>query len=134
MRGQVGKTPPRASEGKMPLRRTPGISRRAEPCFSPPWDALGETETKCFIGRLRNISRELLFNICSQAVLFVTFLCVLYLITFYPHVLSCRQSLSPAIQKTYISVAQIKLQCLSTQLSKFLTERDRTLECGHVSS
>jgi len=44
-------------------------------------------------------------------------------------VLSCRQSLSPAIQKTYISVAQIKLHCLSSQLSQFLTERDQMRPC-----
>jgi len=42
-------------------------------------------------------------------------------------VLSCRQSLSPAIQKTNIPVAQIKRHCFSGQLSQFLTERDQTL-------
>jgi len=46
------------------------------------------------------------------------------------HVLSCRQSLSPAIQKTYIPVAQIELHCFSSQLSQFRTEHDRTLSAA----
>jgi len=83
-----------------------------------------------FLRNLRNLSRELLPNVYSQAVLFITFSRVLYLITSYLRVLSCRQSLSPAIQKTYISVAQIKPHCLSSQLSQCLTERDRILSAA----
>jgi len=37
------------------------------------------------------------------------------------------QTVNLTIQKTYIPVAQIKLHCLSSQLSQFLTERDQTL-------
>jgi len=39
------------------------------------------------------------------------------------------QSLSSAIQKPYIPVAQIKLHCLSSQLSQFLTEHDQMWPC-----
>jgi len=52
----------------------------------------------------------------------------------YLHVLSCRQLLSPAIQKTSIHVAQIKLHCFSSQLSQFLTERDRMRPCQFMST
>jgi len=49
-------------------------------------------------------------------------------------VLSCRQSLSPAIQKTSLPVAQIKLPCFSRQLSQFLTERDQMRPCQFMST
>jgi len=39
------------------------------------------------------------------------------------------QTLSPAVQKTRIPVAQIKLHCWSSQLSQFLTEHDKTQPC-----
>jgi len=79
---------------------------------------------------LRN-SYSLMFiaNVYSQALLFITFSRVLYL-----HMLSCRQSLSPAIQKSYIRVAQIKLHCLSSQLSQFLTEWDQMQPCWFMST
>jgi len=90
-----------------------------------PWVRL---KLSTFLRNLRNLSRELLPNVYSQAVLLITFSRVLYL-----HVLSCRQSLSPAIQKTYIPVAQIKLHCLSSQLSHFLTKHDQTWPCQFMS-
>jgi len=117
------KITPWASQGKLHLRLPPtagiadGLSL-ASPCLGMPWVRL---KLSAFLRNLRNLSRELL--------LFITFSRVLYL-----HVLSCRQSLSPAIQKSSIPVAQIKLHCFSSQLSQFLTERDQTRSCQFMST
>ena len=111
------------------LPPTTGTGRRADPCLSPPWGMPWvRLKLSAFLWNLRNLSRDLLPNVYSQAVLFINFSRILYLIT-YLYVLSCRQSLSPAIQKTSIPVAQIKLHCFSSQLSQFLTERDQTWPC-----
>jgi len=98
----------------------------ASPRLGTPWVRL---KLSAILRNLRNLSREFLPYVCSQAVLFITFSQVLYL-----HVLSCRQSLSPAIHKTSVPAAQITLRCSSSQLSQFLTECDKTRPCQFMST